>query len=114
MKGVGARGEAVKLSRELATGLFRWAQEGLEPWGEREQAGRDPASRASLPQHQNGMYGLHQDVHHFNSFDGVQSLPRLLGQAGIRTGERLHAPAGTGPGGVRPGPEPPSAPCHVL
>ncbi|XP_010138271.1 PREDICTED: N-sulphoglucosamine sulphohydrolase-like, partial [Buceros rhinoceros silvestris] len=47
-------------------------------------------SRASiltgLPQHQNGMYGLHQDVHHFNSFDGVQSLPRLLNQAGIRTG----------------------------
>uniref|UniRef100_A0A7N5P4N7 N-sulfoglucosamine sulfohydrolase n=2 Tax=Ailuropoda melanoleuca TaxID=9646 RepID=A0A7N5P4N7_AILME len=47
-------------------------------------------SRASLltglPQHQNGMYGLHQDVHHFDSFDGVQSLPRLLGQAGIRTG----------------------------
>ncbi|XP_025783436.1 N-sulphoglucosamine sulphohydrolase [Puma concolor] len=46
-------------------------------------------SRASLltglPQHQNGMYGLHQDVHHFNSFDKVQSLPRLLGQAGIRT-----------------------------
>ncbi|XP_007539067.3 N-sulphoglucosamine sulphohydrolase isoform X2 [Erinaceus europaeus] len=47
-------------------------------------------SRASLltglPQHQNGMYGLHQDVHHFNSFDGVQSLPLLLSQAGIRTG----------------------------
>ncbi|XP_060027830.1 N-sulphoglucosamine sulphohydrolase isoform X5 [Erinaceus europaeus] len=46
-------------------------------------------SRASLltglPQHQNGMYGLHQDVHHFNSFDGVQSLPLLLSQAGIRT-----------------------------
>ncbi|XP_006635463.1 N-sulphoglucosamine sulphohydrolase [Lepisosteus oculatus] len=39
-----------------------------------------------LPQHQNGMYGLHQDVHHFNSFDGVMSLPLLLSQAGIRTG----------------------------
>ncbi|XP_032994898.1 LOW QUALITY PROTEIN: N-sulphoglucosamine sulphohydrolase [Lacerta agilis] len=47
-------------------------------------------SRASiltgLPQHQNGMYGLHQDVHHFNSFDSVRSLPLLLRQAGIRTG----------------------------
>ncbi|XP_074176023.1 N-sulfoglucosamine sulfohydrolase [Rhinolophus sinicus] len=47
-------------------------------------------SRASLltglPQHQNGMYGLHQDVHHFNSFDRVQSLPLLLGRAGVRTG----------------------------
>ncbi|KAM7145907.1 N-sulfoglucosamine sulfohydrolase [Macrochelys suwanniensis] len=47
-------------------------------------------SRASiltgLPQHQNGMYGLHQDVHHFNSFDKVQSLPLLLSQANIRTG----------------------------
>lgn len=38
-------------------------------------------------QHQNGMYGLHQDVHHFNSFDKVQSLPLLLSQAGVRTGE---------------------------
>ncbi|XP_024061687.2 N-sulphoglucosamine sulphohydrolase isoform X1 [Terrapene carolina triunguis] len=47
-------------------------------------------SRASiltgLPQHQNGMYGLHQDVHHFNSFDKVQSLSLLLSQAHIRTG----------------------------
>lgn len=34
------------------------------------------------------MYGLHQDVHHFNSFDKVQSLPLLLSQAGVRTGER--------------------------
>lgn len=32
------------------------------------------------------MYGLHQDVHHFNSFDGVRSLPQLLSQARIRTG----------------------------
>ncbi|XP_075205816.1 N-sulfoglucosamine sulfohydrolase isoform X1 [Anomaloglossus baeobatrachus] len=39
-----------------------------------------------LPQHQNGIYGLHQDVHHFNSFDDVRSLPLLLHQAGIRTG----------------------------
>ncbi|XP_004946339.2 N-sulphoglucosamine sulphohydrolase isoform X3 [Gallus gallus] len=47
-------------------------------------------SRASvltgLPQHQNGMYGLHQGVHHFNSFDAVRSLPGLLRQANIRTG----------------------------
>lgn len=39
-----------------------------------------------LPQHQNGMYGLHQDVHHFNSFDNVRSLPLLLSQSNIRTG----------------------------
>lgn len=32
------------------------------------------------------MYGLHQGVHHFNSFDGVRSLPLLLRQAGVRTG----------------------------
>lgn len=32
------------------------------------------------------MYGLHQDVHHFNSFDGVRSLPQLLSHAGVRTG----------------------------
>lgn len=43
------------------------------------------------PQHQNGMYGLHQDVHHFNSFDSVRSLPRLLRQARIRTGREPRA-----------------------
>ncbi|XP_019397812.1 PREDICTED: N-sulphoglucosamine sulphohydrolase isoform X2 [Crocodylus porosus] len=32
------------------------------------------------------MYGLHQDVHHFNSFEAVRSLPLLLRQARIRTG----------------------------
>ncbi|XP_072414892.1 N-sulphoglucosamine sulphohydrolase [Chiloscyllium punctatum] len=39
-----------------------------------------------LPQHQNGMYGLHQSVHHFNSFDSVRSLPLLLRQSHIKTG----------------------------
>ena len=39
-----------------------------------------------LPQHQNGMYGLHHSVHHFNSFDNVRSLPRILQRHGIRTG----------------------------
>lgn len=39
-----------------------------------------------LPQHQNGMYGLHHDVHHFNSFDDVRSLPLLLQKASVRTG----------------------------
>ena len=40
-----------------------------------------------LPQHQNGMYGLHHTVHHFNSFDAVQSLPLILNNAGkYRTG----------------------------
>jgi arylsulfatase A-like enzyme len=32
------------------------------------------------------MYGLHHQVHHFNSFDGVKSLPKLLQDSGIRTG----------------------------
>ena len=35
-----------------------------------------------LPQHQNGMYGLHHTVHHFNSFDAVQSLPLILHNTG--------------------------------
>ncbi|CAB3223501.1 unnamed protein product [Arctia plantaginis] len=47
-------------------------------------------SRAALltgtPSHQNGMYGLHQGVHHFNSFDNITSLPNVLRQNGIMTG----------------------------
>ncbi|XP_034021642.1 N-sulphoglucosamine sulphohydrolase [Thalassophryne amazonica] len=39
-----------------------------------------------LPQHQNGMYGLHQGVHHFSTFDGIQSLPLLLNHADVHTG----------------------------
>jgi hypothetical protein len=39
-----------------------------------------------LPIHQNGMYGLHQGVHHFNSFDNIKSLPAILAEHGIRTG----------------------------
>ncbi|XP_014767795.1 N-sulphoglucosamine sulphohydrolase [Octopus bimaculoides] len=39
-----------------------------------------------LPQHQNGMYGLHHKIHHFNSFDDVKSLPLILRKANIRTG----------------------------
>lgn len=41
---------------------------------------------SGLPQHQNGMYGLYQTVHHFSSFDSVQTLPRILHQHGIYTG----------------------------
>ncbi|PVD37437.1 hypothetical protein C0Q70_00027 [Pomacea canaliculata] len=44
---------------------------------------------SGLPQHQNGMYGLHQGVHHFNSFDGVQTLPLILHKNNIRTGAFL-------------------------
>lgn len=44
---------------------------------------------SGLPQHQNGMYGLHQDAHHFMSFDGVRSLPDLLRQANIKTGNSV-------------------------
>lgn len=39
-----------------------------------------------MPQHQNGMYGLHQNEHHFNSFDHVKSLPNILKQHNIKTG----------------------------
>ncbi|XP_052762938.1 N-sulphoglucosamine sulphohydrolase-like [Mya arenaria] len=39
-----------------------------------------------LPQHQNGMYGLHQGYHHFMTFNEVQSLPKILHNNGIRTG----------------------------
>lgn len=39
-----------------------------------------------LPSHQNGMYGLHHGIHHFNSFDNVQSLPKILQKNHIRTG----------------------------
>lgn len=39
-----------------------------------------------LPQHQNGMYGLHHTFHHFDSFDAVRSLPLLLQKENIRTG----------------------------
>ena len=50
-----------------------------------------PDSLCPCRQHQNGMYGLHQDVHHFSAFDGVRSLPLLLRGAAIRTGEGLPA-----------------------
>ncbi|XP_063895588.1 N-sulphoglucosamine sulphohydrolase [Helicoverpa armigera] len=47
-------------------------------------------SRAALltgtPSHQNGMYGLHRTVHHFNSFDTVASLPNLLREHNVMTG----------------------------
>ena len=39
-----------------------------------------------LPQHQNGMYGLHHSYHHFNSFDAVKSLPLVLQKNNVWTG----------------------------
>nr|CAH0102394.1 unnamed protein product [Daphnia galeata] len=49
-----------------------------------------PSSRAALltglPSHENGLYGLHHDVHHYNSFENVRSLPAILRENGIRTG----------------------------
>lgn len=39
-----------------------------------------------LPQHQNGMFGLENGVNHFESFDTVQSLPKILEQHNIYTG----------------------------
>ncbi|GFR89902.1 N-sulfoglucosamine sulfohydrolase [Elysia marginata] len=41
---------------------------------------------SGLPSHQNGMYGIQHSVHHFQSFDGVRSLPNILSQHGIMTG----------------------------
>lgn len=39
-----------------------------------------------MPSHQNGMYGLHQAENNFNSFNKVNSLPKILKKNGIRTG----------------------------
>jgi len=39
-----------------------------------------------LPNHQNGMYGLHNGYHGFNSFEKVQSLPLILKDSNIRSG----------------------------
>ncbi|KAK0083497.1 hypothetical protein PV325_008699 [Microctonus aethiopoides] len=47
-------------------------------------------SRASiltgLPSHQNGMYGLHNGVHHFQSFDNIKSIPNILKKHNVTTG----------------------------
>ncbi|KAA0203488.1 hypothetical protein HAZT_HAZT010451 [Hyalella azteca] len=47
-------------------------------------------SRASiltgLPPHQNGMYGLHQGYHNFQSFTQVKTISNILSDSGIRTG----------------------------
>ena len=45
-----------------------------------------PCLLLGLPVHQNGMYGLHHDVHHFNSYDKVRSLPGILAMHNISTG----------------------------
>uniref|UniRef100_A0A1A7WP27 N-sulfoglucosamine sulfohydrolase (Sulfamidase) n=1 Tax=Iconisemion striatum TaxID=60296 RepID=A0A1A7WP27_9TELE len=55
---------------------------------------------SGLPQHQNGMYGLHQGVHNFNSFEGIQSLPLLLSKANVHTG--IIGKKHVGPGSVYP------------
>ena len=39
-----------------------------------------------LPVHQNGMYGLHQEVQHFNSFQKVRSVTKILMDKGVKTG----------------------------
>ncbi|RZF43823.1 hypothetical protein LSTR_LSTR006364 [Laodelphax striatellus] len=47
-------------------------------------------SRSALltgrPNHENGMYGLHNGYHNFNSLNKVDSLPKILSKHGIRTG----------------------------
>lgn len=59
-------------------------------------------SRASIltgmPEHQNGMYGLHSGVHHFNSLDSVKSISKILSDAGVTTG--LIGKKHVGPGDV--------------
>ncbi|MDO8545212.1 MAG: sulfatase [Opitutaceae bacterium] len=40
---------------------------------------------SGLHNHQNGMYGLQHQVHHFQSFDHIKGLPVLFGEAGYRT-----------------------------
>ena len=40
---------------------------------------------SGLQGHHNGMYGLQHQVHHFQSFDTVKSLPVFLSKAGYRT-----------------------------
>lgn len=39
-----------------------------------------------MPSHQNGMYGLHQGIHNFNSFNNVDSITKILKINGIKTG----------------------------
>jgi len=39
-----------------------------------------------LPQHENGMYGLHHSVNHFNSFDNIHSLSEILRSHDVYTG----------------------------
>ena len=41
---------------------------------------------AGLPPHQNGMFGLHQGYHNFQSFANIRSLPNILKNKNIRTG----------------------------
>ncbi|KAK0058190.1 N-sulfoglucosamine sulfohydrolase [Biomphalaria pfeifferi] len=71
-------------------GLMALAQRGIIYQNAFTSVSSCSPSRSSiltgLPQHQNGMFGLHNGVHNFNSFDGIQSLPVLLQKAGIRTG----------------------------
>ena len=40
-----------------------------------------------LPNHQNGMYGLHHLPNNFNSFSNVESLPEMIKPHNIRTGQ---------------------------
>ncbi|EDS34793.1 heparan n-sulfatase [Culex quinquefasciatus] len=59
-------------------------------------------SRASIltgmPEHQNGMYGLHNGVHNFDALGRVRSISTILGEAGVRTG--LIGKKHVGPGEV--------------
>ncbi|XP_034935462.1 N-sulphoglucosamine sulphohydrolase [Chelonus insularis] len=70
--------------------LDKLAKEGLIFNNAYTSASSCSPSRASiltgLPSHQNGMYGLHHGVHHFQSFDNVLSLPTILKKKNVLTG----------------------------
>lgn len=54
-----------------------------------------------VPHHENGMYGLHNTYHHFQSFEQVQSLPLILQQTG-RFWTGIIGKKHVGPEGVYP------------
>ncbi|XP_046648750.1 N-sulphoglucosamine sulphohydrolase-like isoform X2 [Daphnia pulicaria] len=63
-----------------------WMRWPPKVWCSPEHGLRRAALLTGLPSHENGLYGLHHDVHHYNSFENVRSLPTILRENGVRTG----------------------------